>query len=332
MLAMLNHPQPAVVVAPRDFAWGDDLTAIIALVARYFSDFNGNGFYPHPDEVRLQRELLAVPALGKLSRMIGRNDARGMAITNLGLAALDEASRNAVLYAIALSIGFPTSTDQRTRRVAWDVRARPDSGQQARFVTFSERVGGADMHTDSSFYPMPEEQFLLYVVAAARCGGGESLLIDVDDIYRELHASEAGRAAYALLSATPLPFRVPSVYAANDDQIEVQLAPVFHRPAQFDSGLAMRWRYDSIVKGLAARPDLDTPALRAAVELLNDVIEQRAPRFKRQLPDDTLLWADNQRTLHGRAVYTDAQRHLIRIRISDTPNAERVGPSGIAAD
>ena len=328
-----THAQPRnIIVAQRDFPWADDLKLIIDIVTRHFGDFNGNGFYPHPDEVRLQRELRAVPALNKLGGMIRRFKARGMAITNLGLGALGEAQRNAVLYAIALCQGFPTSTDQRTRRVAWDVRARAGSEQQSRFVTFSERVGGADMHTDSSFYPMPEEQFLLYVVAAARCNGGESLLIDVEDVHAELQRSEAGRAAYALLSETPLPFRVPSVYAANDEQVEYHMAPVFHRPAALDGALAMRWRYDSIVKGLAARPQSRTDALVAALELVNEIVERRAPRFHRQLPDDTLLWADNQRTLHGRAKYSDPDRHLIRIRISNTPNADRIGPSGISAD
>ncbi len=330
MLATLER-NGNIVLARRDFDWGDDLAATIAIVRRHFSDFNGNGFYPHPDELSLQRELLAVPSLHQLAGQIGDSAARGMAITGLGLSGLDEADRNAVLYAIALCRGFPTSTDQRTKRVAWDVRARQLSGEQARFVTFSERVGSADMHTDSSFYPMPEEQFLLYVVSAARCNGGASLLIDVEDVQRELQASAAGRAAFALLQHAPVPFRVPSVYAAKDGQLEYHLAPVFHRSGP-DGALAMRWRYDSILKGLDARPDLRTPQLVAALELLNEVIEQRAPRFQRQLPDDTLLWADNHRTLHGRAMYSDPARHLIRIRISNTPNAHRIGPSGVAAD
>lgn len=314
-----------------NFSWGPDLAAVIAIVARHFDDFNGNGFYPHPDEEVLQRELLGVPTLQRLAQAIAARKVRGMAITKLGLSDLDEAGRNAMLYAIALTLGFPTSTDQRTRRVAWDVRARAALGeQQARFVTFSERVGGADMHTDSSFYPMPEEQFLLYVVAAARCNGGESLLIDIADIHAELLKTAEGRAAFALLSGTAVPFRVPSVYAAKDEQVEYHLAPVFGQDEA--GGLAMRWRYDSIVKGLAARPDLGSPELEAAIELLNDIVERRAPRFNRQLPDDTLLWADNHRTLHGRARYTDPGRHLIRIRISNTPNAQRIGPSGISAD
>ncbi|WP_295999618.1 TauD/TfdA family dioxygenase [Rugamonas sp.] len=330
------HPTTAtsspIFILPANLKWGDDLARVIAIVRHHFDDFNGNGFYPHPREESLQRELLAVPALAGLARAIGASGARGLAITGLGLGALAEADRNAVLYAIALTRGFPTSTDQRTGRVAWDVRARPAHEAQSRFTTFSERVGGADMHTDSSFYPMPEEQFMLYVVKAARCQGGASLLIDVDDIVRALARSAAGRAAFTLLCAASVPFRVPSVYAASDEQLEYHLAPVFHRPDGEDGGWAMRWRYDSICKGLAARPDLGSAPLRAALELVNELVEYSAPRFSHRLPDDTLLWADNHRTLHGRSPYTDAARHLIRIRMSNTPNARRVGPSGIAAD
>ena len=321
-----------ISIVKRSFSWGADLDAIHALVSQHFDDFNGNGFYPHPDEEALRRKLLAIPTLQRLAGEIAGRQARGLAITGLGLGELDEARRNAALYAIALTQGYPTSTDQRTRRVAWDVRARRNAGAadpaQARFVTFSERVGNADMHTDSSFYPMPEEQFMLYVVNAARCNGGASLLIDIEDIVTELNKTAEGRAAYQLLCTQPVPFRVPSVYAASEQQLEYHLAPVF----TLEGGLAMRWRYDSIVKGLAARPDLASPQLAAALELLNDIIEQRAPRFDRCLPDDTLLWADNHRTLHGRANYTDPERHLIRIRISNTPNARRIGPSGISAD
>jgi alpha-ketoglutarate-dependent taurine dioxygenase len=318
-----------ISIVKRDFSWGSDLGAIIAIVEQHFDDFNGNGFYAHPDEEALQQKLLAVPTLRRLAGAIAGHKARGLAITGLGLGALSEAHRNAVLYAIALSQGYPTSTDQRTGRVAWDVRARATaSAEQARFVTFSERVGSADMHTDSSFYPMPEEQFMLYVVSAARCNGGASLLIDIEDIVAELQKTAAGRDAYRLLSSEPVPFRVPSVYAADEQQVEYHLAPVFRN----DGGVSMRWRHDSIIKGLAARPDLNTPALAAAIALLNDIIEERAPRFDRRLPDDTLLWADNHRTLHGRARYTDPARHLIRIRISNTPNARRIGPSGMSAD
>ncbi|WP_267876849.1 hypothetical protein [Duganella margarita] len=33
---------PQMLVAERDFDWGQDQAAILAIVGRYFSDFNGN--------------------------------------------------------------------------------------------------------------------------------------------------------------------------------------------------------------------------------------------------------------------------------------------------
>jgi alpha-ketoglutarate-dependent taurine dioxygenase len=253
-------------------------------------------------------------------------------LRNLGLSELPEERRNAALYALTLLLGYPTSTDQRTGRVAWDVKARPELGTDGRFVTFSERVGSADMHTDSSFYPMPEEQFILYVVNAAHCDGGHSILIDGEDIYNALQRTPDGAAAFELLSSTPVPFRVPAVYAAGDENIEYYIAPVFGAPTRKGDRFTMRWRYDAIKKGLDARPDLCTPALAEAVEIMHCVAEQEAVRFMEQLPTDTLMLADNHRMLHGRTTYTDERRHLIRIRMSDLPNAQRTGPSGVVRD
>ena len=322
-----------VYVANANFVWGSDLETVINTVSRHFTDFNNNGFYPHADEEQIRQELLGIPVLRDLKQAVaGFEDAKAIVIANLGLKDLPEADRNAVLYALTLTQGYPTSTDQRTKRVAWNVKAREMSAQDARFVTFSERIGNADMHTDSSFYPMPEEQFILYVVSAAGCQGGVSLIVDVDDIRAELQKTEAGRDAYALLRDTEIPFRVPSVYAAKDDQVEVFMAPVFTERPDEEGGLTIRWRFDSMLKGLAVRPELNTPAIEAALHLVNDVVEQRTPRFSEWLGDDTLLLADNHRTLHGRTTYEDPKRHLIRIRISDVPNAHRIGPSGIAAD
>lgn len=330
MLALLER-SGRIGMARRARDWNGELEKIKQFVTSRFTESNGNGYFPHPDEVAMQRALRALPMLGRLAQNVQGSGAGGMTISELGLRDMDEASRNAVLYAIGLSLGFPTSSDQRTRRVAWDVRSRPPApGTDQRFTTFSERVGGADMHTDSSFYPMPEEQFLLYVVSAARCNGGESLLVDVDDVRSALQCTGAGRAAFDLLTTTSVPFRVPTVYAAGDDQLEYFMGPVFGTDQH--GNLTMRWRHDAIMKGLAARPDLGSPALFEALDLVNEIVERHAPRFERHLEDDTLLWADNRRMLHGRANYSDAHRHLIRIRISTTPNAARIGPSGVGAD
>lgn len=331
MLSSINY-RGRIVFADAAFGWDGDLDSIFEILSRYFDDFNGNGFYPHPREVELQRELSGVATLAHLRESLRGLGAHGVVLHKLGLQGLPEARRNAALYALTLMLGYPTSTDQRTRRVAWDVKARPVGSGDSRFTTFSERVGSADMHTDSSFYPMPEEQFVLYVVHAARCGGGQSLIVDGDDIHAALQASAKGRAAFETLRTTPVPFRVPAIYAAGDEQVEVHIAPVFSPARRAGAPFALRWRHDSIQKGLAARPDLDTPALRRAVETMNEVVERHAVRFEDHLPDDTLMLIDNYHTLHGRTSYEDEERHLIRIRISDVPNAERIGPSGVARD
>ena len=164
--------------------WNTDLDSILEILLRHFDHFNGNGFYAHPNEVQLRNELARVPALAHFTEGLLGLRTHGAVIYNLGLAGLPEDRRNAALYALTLMLGYPTSTDQRTGRVAWDVRARPIEEIDGRFTTFSERIGRADMHTDSSFYPMPEEQFILYVVNAARCDGGHSLLVDGEDIFR----------------------------------------------------------------------------------------------------------------------------------------------------
>lgn len=321
-----------IAFARADFSWGQDLDTIFDILTRRFDHFNDNGFYPHPQETELRAELARVPTLAHLTEGLKGLDAHGIVLTNLGLAGLPEARRNGALYALSLMLGYPTSTDQRTGRVGWDVKARPVAQGEVRYTTFSERVGNADMHTDSSFYPMPEEHFILYVVQMARCDGGHSLLVDGESIYQTLQQTEEGRAAFELLSSTHVPFRVPAVYAATDEQVEVFTAPVFGPSKRPGARFSMRWRHDSIMKGLAARPDLDSPALRRAIDQMNHAAEHAAPRLMRQLPSDTLLLVDNHHMLHGRTTYEDENRHLIRIRMSAVPNAERIGPSGVVRD
>jgi alpha-ketoglutarate-dependent taurine dioxygenase len=331
MFAMQEY-QGKIAVADAAFVWGNDLDRLFRVIERQFKDFNNNGFYPHPDEVAMREEFREIGTLRRLTEALQRLDANGIVLRNLGLAGLPEERRNAALYALTLMLGYPTSTDQRTGRVAWDVKARPAGGNDTRFVTFSERVGSADMHTDSSFYPMPEEHFILYVVRAAECAGGHSLLVDGESIHAALQHTAAGRAAYALLRETPVPFRVPSVYAANDESVEYHVAPVFGAPRRAGDRFTLRWRYDAIRKGLAGCPSMSSPALLDALEIMNDVAEEGAARFREQLPTDTLMICDNHRMLHGRTTYTDEQRHLIRIRMSAVPNAQRVGPSGVVQD
>lgn len=332
----LVETQADIGVATCTHRWHHDLKAIGDIVENAFrTEHISAGFYPHPDESRLQNQLLRIPALNDLRTQLFGSGLKAVIINTFGLIDLSPTDRNTVLYATALSLGFPTSTDQLTRRVLWDVKARPGMENQdasaSRFLTFSEKTGRADMHTDSSFFPMPEEHFILYTVRSARCGGGRSCLVDVEDVLTTLAESRSGRTALKALTE-PIPFCIPTAFASQTDITEIGMYPVFAASVSESPGASMRWRHDAIIKGFQARPDLAKPPLITSVDIVHDLVEKHVPGFTRHLEDDTLLWADNHRMLNGHTHYEDPDRHLIRIRMSRVPNAERIGPSGLSSD
>lgn len=318
--------------------WRKDLADISDILLAAFPDPDIRaGFFPHPGEVDIQASLRQVPALRIFSEQLGGTDLKAIIIRSLGLSDFSVHDRNLLLFALSLSLGFPTPTEPRHQRVFWDDRSRPPSRESSRtgeFTTFSERTGRADMHTDSSFIPMPEEHFLLYTVRAARCGGGASCLIDVDDVVSALMDTRAGRMAQIAMTDV-WPFDIPSAFASHppgQPKSAVGLFPIFSAPFGSTSAVNIRWRHDAILRGLAARPELCSPSRLTALSLMHDLIKNNVPCFKHTLDDDSLLWVDNHHMLHGRTDFTDPDRHLIRVRIARQPNAARAGLHGLTSD
>lgn len=334
----LSHIQGSIGLATCHHDWQADLPRIAHVLRSFFSENDvQTGFFPHPEEARIQATLLEIPSLRALAKQFAATELKAIIIQSLGLSGFSAHDRNFLLFALSLAIGFPTPTEQRHHRIFWDVKSRtpnPDASRQPSFVTFSERTGRPDMHTDSSFISMPEEHFLLYTVRSAQCGGGASCLIDVNDVVTELMDTRAGRAAQVEL-AQAWPFEIPSAFAnpqASDHEPSIGHYPILSRSTKVDSAFNIRWRYDAILKGLAAYPELATPQRLAALSLVHDLIENNVPCFKHLLDDDSLLWVDNHHMLHGRTHFTDPGRHLIRIRIAQQPNASRTGLCGHTMD
>lgn len=76
-------------------------------------------------------------------------------------------------------------------------------------------------------------------------------------------------------------------------------------------------------KGFLARPDLDTPIVRQALMELYRIIEQETRLTVWPMHDDDLLICNNHTTLHGRSPFTDRNRHLIRVRMSEIPVSKK---------
>lgn len=303
-------------VTVADDLWTDIEPAVSGVLAEFYEEPVPAGFYPHFNEASLRLALLtAAPRLEALRKAVTDELAggvRALIIDRLHLADREAAARSRLLYAFCVALGYPTPCNQRRATLLWDIK--PSPVPDGRVATFSEHNGEAELHTDSQSYPSPEELFVLYVVRAARCGGGNSYFLSVDELRRTLEATPDGQAALEVLSKPVFPFSI-SVDGAESNADAVTVRPILGETPQ------VRFRRDVIERGLKARPDLDTEETRRALDVLLETLAERAPTVTRALPDDSVAVCDNYALLHGRSGFEDRDRHLIRVRLSSRPLA-----------
>lgn len=298
--------------------WRTDATRIISTIDEYYPAVEQGDFTPHKDETGLrnavQRTSAALAETGAGLRELTAKGYCGIFIDRLGLSEFSAADRSKLLLSLGLAMGFPTPTDQKQQRLLWDVMPRTNL-PRGYAATFSEQAVGADLHTDSSFYAQPEKLFFLYVVHSARCGGGESIMLNARHIKDQLLAKPDGVYLLRLLSQPIFPFQTPAAFAKGGalDPADVYVGSVFNDEPFF------RFRHDMILKGFDARPDLKTPEALYALQQIQDVIEHGCEVVRHWCDDDALIIADNHVNLHGRTNFQDTKRHLVRVRISDIP-------------
>lgn len=290
-----------------------DIKNVLSVIEKFYGEsFTSATICPIANESQLRSELvLAVPDLVALAAQLKtllETEYSSIFVPRLGLADLEINHRIAVLYAISLFMGRPTSTGKVDRRVAWDVKVR-ESGAS----TFSEHADEADLHTDTQYYPEPERYTMLYCVTPAKCGGGISSVRDVSSIKSQLQQTSDGMSALRLLSEIELPFKVPAVFTQTGsfDADEVTFAKVFGtRPT-------IRYRSDTLKKGLALYPELDTMQLREALNTLSGVLQAQQHISQYYQEADGCSFMNNHEALHGRQKFTDIDRYVVRIRIAD---------------
>jgi hypothetical protein len=116
------------------------------------------------------------------------------------------------------------------------------------------------------------------------------------------------------LTGRKLPFRVPAVFTreGKGNSVEVTFAPIFGaRPA-------IRYRLDTLNKGLELYPELDTPDLRRALRIVDNAANNPERMVTLAMPSDSLQLLNNHEALHGRSPFSDFDRHVLRIRIAET--------------
>ncbi len=202
---------------------------------------------------------------------------------------------------------FPHNTGNS---IIWNIKAH-SSGSKGIVKTYSEHMHEAALHTDSQYSYYPEDYFNLLTIKSANCGGGESLILSLEAILKELREAKGGIVAEKILRETNFPFIVPNVFRKhkNDKKMELNFGPIL-------GDNEIRFRVDTFEKAILLRPDLCRDEQLQAYYILKKVI-LNSPSIERfHLKERDLIFINNKTTLHGRTSFRDPNRHLLRIRMN----------------
>lgn len=187
-----------------------------------------------------------------------------------------------------------------TRAVVWDIkpsRKEPTRGDDAGDVV-SDRTGEARFHTDGAGRENPETAFGLFCLHPAS-DGGESILVDTQDVIRYLSTHHAS--VYKRLSTKPLTWEIGEsrIYRClfwNSHAAETRVA----------------YRPDAISRDR----DLVDGETLDALDVFEDLIEQKQFHTTMRLNEGEFIIVDNYRVLHARSHFSDRKRHLLRVRVA----------------
>jgi Taurine catabolism dioxygenase TauD, TfdA family len=183
-------------------------------------------------------------------------------------------------------------------------------------ATEAEAIRNADSrrtlspHTDSSDLASAPDFFLILgcVYNSDPAGGGESILVFVDEVARELRRIGAARALDLLQDQVFPSLNLPA--AAGKAPV---IIPVLARRS--DGTLTARFRAEALRAGLESPAAEATPPQTHQQALADFTCAVLSPALQRRvrLTEGDLLVADNGRVMHGRAVISDGvRRHLKR--------------------
>lgn len=224
------------------------------------------------------------------------------------------------LFVLGMSklIGEPTVTDQVTNTVLWPVRAVANPGMAN--LTFSQTQDEAEYHTDTQYFPKPEETFGLWSVNPDKNGDGVSGVIDGRELVRRIEQSDGGTEVVQILKETLFPFRVPSVFtaSASDATIEVHEAPILSVDPY------IRYRRETIEKGLKIAGRKLSKDEEFALRRIEEEITQPDIAYTFFLEKGDVVFMNNHELLHSRTAFTDPNRYLIRVRMRNYNNTRSI--------
>jgi hypothetical protein len=185
--------------------------------------------------------------------------------------------------------------------LAHEVRHRPGNETRA----YSQSTNTIRAHTEAPGWQPSPAWLALYCHRQARCGGGQTDLLDIQHVLPELTRGERA------LLRWPMWFPAPATSGGDG----VRTAPLT-RDGDRD---VLRFSYN-LLSAASYDPELGAAIetarlpLGAAGAALAEKINRSFERLRSSIliPEGAVLVWDNQRMLHARSSYADQARHLTR--------------------
>lgn len=222
----------------------------------------------------------------------------GQAVVLRGL----PAECTAMVVAVASAIG-PVAQDHPDFPLVDDLEPKPGADEATRF---GHRSVALTPHTDGSTRSVPPEVLVLACVHNADpVGGGESILIHVDDVAAALGSTDTE------LLGEP---RYPTLNVPSEAGATPTLAGVLVRRA--DGRLTVRYFDKALEAGIASDLTAEVPSAAHLDALGRFTATVRDPAMQTRFRLDTgdMLIINNSVFLHGRTAITrNVHRHLKRL-------------------
>jgi hypothetical protein len=214
-----------------------------------------------------------------------------------------------VEHAAAVLAEFGRLVPQYDGGLTHEVTYRPGNDDRA----YSQSANTIRAHTEAPGWRPSPAYLALFCHRQARCGGGHTDLLDIEQVLPALTEDEK-----ALLTDRELDFPGPD-HANQGRTVRTRLLSVAddgRRVLRFSWNLLSTGEYDP---PLEVDPDPGALPLGAPGAALADRVSalfgERATSVL--IPENSVLIWDNRRMLHARSAYQDPARHLTRFWVNE---------------
>jgi alpha-ketoglutarate-dependent taurine dioxygenase len=218
----------------------------------------------------------------------------------------DIESSKQFLVEICSSIGILIPHNFGKKDFVWEIKSKPSNSS---LKTFSEHNEQAPLHTDSQYRNHPERYVALLTLHQATCGGGHTELVDFREILQDLAKTASGDKVIQFMTHERFPIAIPTIFQEHLRSQYISQPLISKNPL-------IRYRYDTLKAGLSFLEMNRVKPYQENLDYLDDFIQSSSHCFRFLSLPNEIVFIDNHRFLHGRSLFTDLDRLLLRIRMN----------------